>query len=122
VPKADIPKEHLRAIDKDQQVHDFQITCSTRFTLSDGWLAASKIARPLAVRELVFIVFINDVALFTVISSCIDKSWAKGVWVAAAPFDALHPELRHANQAGAFRESVHGPRNQLRSNLADLYG
>jgi hypothetical protein len=30
--EAEIPKEHPRAIDKDNQVHDFQITCSTRFS------------------------------------------------------------------------------------------
>jgi hypothetical protein len=27
VPDAEIPKEHLYAIDEDRQVHDFQITC-----------------------------------------------------------------------------------------------
>jgi hypothetical protein len=33
VPEAEIPKEHLCVIDKDHQVHDFQITCSSRFRL-----------------------------------------------------------------------------------------
>jgi hypothetical protein len=77
VPKAEIPKEHLRAIDKDHQVHDFQIVCSTQFSLSEVPLsvrAASQIARRLALREFIFIVIINDVALFTVISACIYKT------------------------------------------------
>jgi hypothetical protein len=80
VPKAEIPKEHLHAIEKDHQVHDFQITCSTRFSLSEVSVsvrAASQIARPLAVRESVFIVIIDDVALFTVISACIYKTRTK---------------------------------------------
>jgi hypothetical protein len=66
MPKAEIPKEHPRAIDKDHQVHDFQLICSTRFRLSEVSLsvwAGSHIARPLALRELGFILIINDVAL-----------------------------------------------------------
>jgi len=35
VPDAEIPKEHLRVIDEDHQVHDFQITYLTRFSLSE---------------------------------------------------------------------------------------
>jgi hypothetical protein len=59
VPEAEIPKEHLYAIDKDHQVHDFQITCLSRFSLSDlsvGVRAVSQIATALAVRESVFVV------------------------------------------------------------------
>jgi hypothetical protein len=47
VPKAEISKEHLRAIDEDHQIHDFQITRSARFSLSEvsvGVRAVSRIA------------------------------------------------------------------------------
>jgi hypothetical protein len=57
VPDAEIPKEHLRAIDEDHEVHDFQITFSIRFGLSDlsvSVRALSQIATALAVRESVF--------------------------------------------------------------------
>jgi hypothetical protein len=68
VPEAETPKQHLYAIDKDHQVHHFQTTYSTRFSLAKVSVSvrvASQIARPLGVRELVFIAIIHDVALFT---------------------------------------------------------
>ena len=52
-------KKHLCAIDKDHQVHDFQIICSTRFGLSEVSISVrrvSQIATALAVRESVFVV------------------------------------------------------------------
>ena len=57
VPDAEIPKEHLRAIDEDHEVHDFQITYLSRFSLSEVSIsvrAVSQIATALAVRESVF--------------------------------------------------------------------
>ena len=57
MPEAEIPKEHLRVIDKDHQVHDIQITYLSRFSLSEVSVsvrAVSQIATTLAVRESVF--------------------------------------------------------------------
>jgi hypothetical protein len=59
VPKAEIPKEQLYAIDEDHHVHDFQITALPEFSLSEvsvGVRAASQIATALAVRESMFAV------------------------------------------------------------------
>ena len=45
VPKAEISKEHLRAIDEDHQVHDFQITRSARFSLSEVSVSVRAVSR-----------------------------------------------------------------------------
>ena len=79
MPEAEIPKEHLRAIDKDHKVHDFQIN-GLQFSLSEvsvGVRAVSQIATALAVRELGFIVIINDIGRFTFVSFCIYKTRTK---------------------------------------------
>jgi hypothetical protein len=75
VPEAEIPKEHLYAVDENHQIHDFQITCLTRFSLSDlsvGVRAVSQIATALAVREsslsfssIVTLIFLPLVLVYT---------------------------------------------------------
>jgi hypothetical protein len=60
VPEAETPKEHLRAIDKDHQVHHFQIT--------------SQIATAFAVRESVLAAIFDDDVHFCAGSTCIYKT------------------------------------------------
>jgi len=103
VPDAETPKEHPRATDKDRQVHHFQIICSTRFSLSEVSVsvrASSQSARPLAVRELIFIVIISEVALFTVISPCIYKTRTTKLLGCNGAFDARHPGVTRITPDG----------------------
>jgi hypothetical protein len=60
----------------------------------------------LVLRELVFIVIINEVALFTVITACITRLGPKSFWVATAPFDGGIPGYVARIALDRFRESV----------------
>jgi hypothetical protein len=77
VPDAEIPKEHLRVIDEDRHVHDFQITCTICSSLSEVSVsvrAVSQIATALAVRESVFVVIFDGDVHFSTASPCIYKT------------------------------------------------
>ena len=45
MPEAEIPKKHLYAIDEDHQVHDFEITRSARFSLSEVSVSVRAVSR-----------------------------------------------------------------------------
>jgi hypothetical protein len=104
VPKAEIPKEHLRAIDKDHQVHDFQIVCSTRCSLIEVFLsvrAACK-SRDLWPFANCFSSSSSMMSHFSLASVLVyTKLGPKGFRVVPAPFDARHPGLRRPNRAGS---------------------
>jgi len=82
VPEAEIPKEHLYAVNKNHQIHDFQITCSIRFSFSDlsvGVRAVSQIAIALAVRESAFVVIFDGDVHFSPVGPCIYKTQTTSV-------------------------------------------